>query len=126
MFAKIRIFNHTACRARWGRAGVKVTETMICAGGRRDACDGDSGGPLTCMNKLPGRPVQHYLCGIVSWGAHCLTRSKRFAPGVYTDIRKYAEWTGKQMNSWGKHDNDEYLRAQRRTNIETSVKLFVW
>jgi len=57
--------------------------TMICAAGVDpagdvvDACDGDSGGPLTV-----GSGDARRLMGVVSWGQECAT----LAPGVYTRI----------------------------------------
>lgn len=54
---------------------------MLCAGNtenwERDACVGDSGGPLFCNN---------LLVGIVSWGIGC---GKKNYPGVYTDVYFY-------------------------------------
>ena len=57
--------------------------TMICAAGVdpagdvTDACDGDSGGPLTV-----GSGDARRLMGVVSWGQECAT----LAPGVYTRV----------------------------------------
>ena len=50
---------------------------MICAavdGGGKDACEGDTGGPLV---------VNGILVGIVSWGIGC---GQPGFPGVYTDV----------------------------------------
>lgn len=54
-----------------------LTNTMFCAGDLRskDACSGDSGGPVVYNNQL---------CGIVSWGIGC---AQSHYPGVYTNIR---------------------------------------
>jgi len=60
---------------------------MFCAGwleGGKDACTGDSGGPLICAEN--DRPV---LRGITSWGLGCAEAN---APGVYTRVEKYLDW----------------------------------
>nr|CAI5829393.1 unnamed protein product [Callosobruchus analis] len=61
-----------------------LTDGMICAGlldGGVDSCDGDSGGPLACLNQ-----GFFTLYGITSWGHRCGFANK---PGVYTMDRKY-------------------------------------
>ncbi|XP_011863819.1 PREDICTED: trypsin-1-like isoform X2 [Vollenhovia emeryi] len=60
-----------------------ITDRMICAGymqGGQDACDGDSGGPLT---------ADGVLYGIVSWGYQC---AEPFHPGVYTNVADLLWW----------------------------------
>lgn len=54
-----------------------LTNTMFCAGDLRskDACSGDSGGPVVYNGQL---------CGIVSWGIGC---AQSHYPGVYTNVR---------------------------------------
>lgn len=58
-----------------------ATSVMLCAGGdgQRDACVGDSGGPLM----VPGGAAGWTQVGIVSWGAGCAVRG---VPGVYTRL----------------------------------------
>lgn len=57
-------------------------DLMLCAGGdgRRDACVGDSGGPLLVHDVVTGRLTQ---VAITSWGAGCAVAG---VPGVYTRL----------------------------------------
>ncbi|XP_065333244.1 serine protease nudel-like isoform X2 [Cloeon dipterum] len=67
----------------------KVTDDMLCAGlerGGRDACLGDSGGPLMCRDR---RSHAWRLTGITSNGYGC-GRANR--PGVYTKVANYLDW----------------------------------
>lgn len=78
-----------------------LTDNMICAGttsGVRDACNGDSGGPLFTAGSEG--PVQ---VGIVSWGegpydggAAC---GHKNAYGVYTRLANYAPWVEEKMKT---------------------------
>lgn len=52
----------------------------------RDACNGDSGGPMTRL--LNGRRI---LVGIVSWGTGCAMPG---VPGIYTRVSAYLHWIG--------------------------------
>ncbi|XP_053666480.1 trypsin-7-like [Anopheles marshallii] len=73
MAAEVPLISQESCRGVWGAAS--VTDNMICASEPgRDACNGDSGGPLTNN----GRQI-----GIVSWGSPlCLGN----LPGVYARV----------------------------------------
>ena len=65
----------------------KITEGHICAGDdKRDACSGDSGGPLLTTDKSTGRV---YTVGVTSWGVEC-AHSKY--PGVFSKVWSYAEF----------------------------------
>ncbi|KAJ8245604.1 hypothetical protein GJAV_G00272530 [Gymnothorax javanicus] len=67
--------------------GSRVTENVLCAGhalGGVDACQGDSGSPLSCYYGN-----RYKLAGMVSWGVGC-GRPKK--PGVYTNLHRYARW----------------------------------
>ncbi|KAH8399475.1 hypothetical protein KR215_011599 [Drosophila sulfurigaster] len=69
----------------------QITDNMLCAGYvgdvAKDACSGDSGGPLHVL--LDEQPGQYQLAGIVSWGEGC---ARPNAPGVYTRVNRYLRW----------------------------------
>jgi hypothetical protein len=66
----------------------KIIESQICAGSmKRDACRGDSGGPLFRTNG----PNRHTLIGIVSRGAVGADCGYDSA-GVYTRVASFIEW----------------------------------
>lgn len=67
--------------------GSKILDDMVCAGdvgGGKDACGGDSGGPMIVYN---GNQV--YQAAIVSWGDGCAATGK---PGVYSSIPYHFNW----------------------------------
>lgn len=70
-----------------------VTENMLCAGGveGKDACLGDSGGPLLC------RAGNVYsIVGIVSFGRNCGLAN---VSGVYTNVSRYTDWIYEKTKS---------------------------
>ena len=76
------IVDHQTCSKWYSEVGVAVIKSMhICAGyenGKKDACLGDSGGPLICVEN--NKPV---LRGVVSWGIGCAAKHR---PGIYTRL----------------------------------------
>ncbi|CAH8856674.1 unnamed protein product [Trichobilharzia szidati] len=70
----------------------KITETMICAGyliGGKDACKGDSGGPLMCQLKNNTVHQIWYQIGVVSFGKSCAASG---TPGVYSNVTFAIDW----------------------------------
>ncbi|XP_071546150.1 venom protease-like [Panulirus ornatus] len=68
-------------------AGIDVTPDMLCAGhdeGGKDACRGDSGGPLSVEEGGTYTQV-----GLVSFGVKC---SDSKSPGVYTRVSSFLPW----------------------------------
>ncbi|KAM9664616.1 vitamin K-dependent protein C [Trichechus inunguis] len=64
-----------------------VSENMLCAGilgDPRDACDGDSGGPM--VTSFRGT---WFLVGLVSWGEGC---GRLHNYGIYTKVSRYLNW----------------------------------
>jgi secreted trypsin-like serine protease len=65
-----------------------VIDATMCAGfeeGKRDACGGDSGGPLLFGDDDKGYTV----VGITSWGDGC---AKKNRPGVYARVSYFSSW----------------------------------
>ncbi|KAG5348172.1 TRY3 protein, partial [Acromyrmex charruanus] len=76
-----------------GYAKDRITENMFCAGYilhpegavGRDACFGDSGGPL----HVKGIYGQLEVVGLVSWGRGC---GRPHFPGIFTKLTNYIGW----------------------------------
>jgi len=87
----VKVVESRTCE-RWhlrNRINLKVYEDMMCAGheeGGKDACFGDSGGPLMTRDPLNGRWT---LIGLVSAGYSC---AKAGQPGIYHRLSTSSEW----------------------------------
>ena len=108
MVAQVPLQSHESCIEKVKNLPYNITENMMCAGeDGPDACEGDSGGPLTCTRNMTSGEDEPYLCGIVSWGTSCYRsarqRVEQYYPGVYTDVTKYAGWIEKFMRTWEMH-----------------------
>ncbi|XP_015280486.1 PREDICTED: plasma kallikrein [Gekko japonicus] len=81
----IPLIANAECQLRY--RDFRIHNKMVCAGyseGGKDACKGDSGGPLQCKHKKAW-----YLVGITSWGEGC---ARPEHPGVYTNVAEFVEW----------------------------------
>ncbi|XP_048450910.1 transmembrane protease serine 9-like isoform X2 [Rhincodon typus] len=85
--ANVDIIADSTCRRIY-----RITERMLCAGfltGGVDSCEGDSGGPLACM-----QPDGIWLlAGIVSFGFEC---ARPNFPGVYARVTALRDWVQEQ------------------------------
>ncbi|CRK94579.1 CLUMA_CG008079, isoform A [Clunio marinus] len=82
---RIPMYDHRQCVRKFATKNVDITKDQICAGGEfsRDACDGDSGGPLMRFRDnwiVEGIVSFGYLCGLDDW------------PAIYTKVSSYTEW----------------------------------
>jgi len=87
MEVDVKLFGDNECAAT--RVGSIFESSMhTCAGwheGDKDACIGDSGGPLICV----AEDEQPMLWGLTSQGIKCAEAN---APGIYTRVEKYTNW----------------------------------
>ncbi|XP_059955257.1 mannan-binding lectin serine protease 1 isoform X2 [Mesoplodon densirostris] len=89
MEIEIPVVDHRICQEAYTPLKKKVTRDMICAGekeGGKDACAGDSGGPMVTLDIERG---QWYLVGTVSWGVDC---GKKDRYGVYSYTFHNKDW----------------------------------
>ncbi|CAG9789267.1 unnamed protein product [Diatraea saccharalis] len=68
----------------------KMQDSEVCAGAQlnKDACGGDSGGPLMKVYDTPDGP-KTFLVGVVSFGPTVCGIRK---PGVYTSVAYFLQW----------------------------------
>ncbi|XP_057370014.1 serine proteinase stubble-like [Daphnia carinata] len=88
----VPVINNTDCESMYRRAGYveHIPNIFICAGyadGKRDSCEGDSGGPMVIQEGQ-----SWVLAGVISWGIGCAEANQ---PGVYTRISEFREWIDK-------------------------------
>uniref|UniRef100_A0AAY4B7E7 pancreatic elastase II n=1 Tax=Denticeps clupeoides TaxID=299321 RepID=A0AAY4B7E7_9TELE len=86
--ALLPVVDHATCtKPDWW--GSQVKETMVCAGGDGvvSGCNGDSGGPLNCVNRDGAWEVH----GIVSFGSGLSCNFPK-KPTVFTRVSAYMDW----------------------------------
>ncbi|KAF5271713.1 hypothetical protein FQA39_LY08036 [Lamprigera yunnana] len=84
------VVSNQKCSMVYRSESVTISDSHLCAGGLkgRDACKGDSGGPL--MNLHVTDYLNWYVIGIVSFGpGNC--GLERW-PGIYTRVTEYIPW----------------------------------
>lgn len=90
------ITNHD-CKEKYMKFNTYISDNYVCAGGekKKDACKGDSGGPM--MYQFSDGPLsgQWYQEGIVSKGIGC---GAGF-PGIYTRVSRFMDWILENLQS---------------------------
>lgn len=77
----VQVVNQKRCAQLYRRTQFKINANKICASAMgKDACVGDSGGPMT---------VDGTLVGVVSFGIGCADRNY---PGVYSRVSAARDW----------------------------------
>ncbi|GFR09314.1 ovochymase-2 [Trichonephila clavata] len=106
---ELPILSPPTCVSKYG--GV-IQETNLCAGGLKDkdACSGDSGGPL--FGKYGGL---WYSVGVVSWGMNCGLEGY---PGVYTRVSEYLDWIADEIKDSPPCDDDVEIQPPVKPNLD--------
>lgn len=90
-FIRVPVVPHNVCAPVMHNV---VSENMLCAGilgDPRDACEGDSGGPMvTAFHDT------WFLVGLVSWGEGC---GRLHNYGVYTKVSRYLDWIHRHIRA---------------------------
>lgn len=106
MCVKLKVINSSYCQDLWGKEKLSHPEDVICtlSDDRKDACFGDSGGPIICDG------VQ---VGVTSWGGECGHPKE---PGVFARIDSYLDFIRETM---------EYIKAKKTTEKTTTADITV-
>ncbi|CAO1429480.1 unnamed protein product [Diamesa hyperborea] len=90
--ARLPFFELNECRRKFQSQNVAISDKQFCAGGedKRDACKGDSGGPIQYIGVLDNKPRMVQF-GIVSYGVKSCGVLDGY-PGVYTKVSEYLNW----------------------------------
>ena len=81
----------------------KITKAILCAGlleGGKDACWGDSGGPLIAKGETDASDI---VFGLTSFGEGC---AQPATPGGYANVRKYSRWIQRKVRQHSKFVNE--------------------
>ncbi|KAI2508579.1 trypsin-like serine protease [Fragilaria crotonensis] len=88
----IKTVSYETCAASYAPVAI-VQDTMLCAGGFKGPCSGDSGGPLTVIGKTSDLDVQ---VGITSFRPNLLC-GLTDAPLGFTRVSFFAQWIDDQI-----------------------------
>ncbi len=87
----IQVMDNESCKTVFQGSGTEIVESSICAmqpGSRKNACYGDSGGPLMASPK----PRTFVQVGVVSRGCGNMD-----LPNVYTRVSSFSDWINSAM-----------------------------
>ncbi|KAK3912873.1 hypothetical protein KUF71_022327, partial [Frankliniella fusca] len=93
--AEVPVVSQARCRAAYRHVPLTLTRSMVCAGDWRDACAGDSGGPLLCRAGA-GPTARWQVHAVTSFGDGCGAKH-RF--GIYARVAGHVRWIHSVMRS---------------------------
>jgi len=125
--ADLPIISTYECSSKYDKLkNYMITDKQICAldtSREKDACHGDSGGPLLTRSGNSWKQI-----GIVSFGKACVSGY----PGVYTKVSEYLNWiqsitrTTINNNSGNNDDVDEEKLIEKKVSGKGSVQSKEW
>lgn len=89
---RVPLVSHDVCARQMTN---NISDNVLCAGilgERKDACEGDSGGPMVTLYR-----DTWFLIGLVSWGEGCGRMDKL---GIYTKVSNYDKWISRVREDW--------------------------
>lgn len=96
----LEVITNKECKKKLNSTFKSHTMCATTAEGGKDACPGDSGGPLiTAKGGSGDRPGENYqLIGVISWGApgNCTGAH----PGAYARVTRVLPWINRKLNGW--------------------------
>jgi len=90
---EIQVMDNESCKSVFQGTNTEIVDSSICAlqpGSRKNACYGDSGGPLMASPK----PRTFVQVGIVSRGCGNMDQ-----PNIYTRVASFSDWINSTMAS---------------------------
>ncbi|KAL0831995.1 hypothetical protein ABMA28_001495 [Loxostege sticticalis] len=114
--ADLPVLSNDVCQSTNYNAS-KIKDVMLCAGypatAHKDACTGDSGGPLITENE----DHAYELIGIVSWGYGC---ARKGYPGVYARVTKYLDWIRDNTEDGSNKIEPTFYSCMTRCRVQCS------
>jgi len=114
------------CKSMYGSIHGGIQDSMMCADnkgqGKKDACAGDSGGPLTWLDPKSG---QIKLVGIVSFGEGC---ARSDYPGVYSDVSTVLDWIQGIVGDRHEHfcSSGVYPNCMKKDQLDPEVRRYFY
>lgn len=107
MYVQVRVITNRKCQEKYQNIGEFQSEAQFRSGvmcseqsfDSADSCQSDTGGPLMLPVRENGREkrLSFYQIGIVSYNVGCAPGILTNVPGIFTNVKHYAEWIQKQL-----------------------------
>ena len=123
---ELPLLEHSKCLKAYQDMTQVSNDSQFCAGvvgGGRDACFGDSGGPIVSRVHGPDMEERFYLAGVVSFGKGC---GRAAYPGVFTRLEPFLPWLLEKVEQAGREASGWFNSSEvssRASNHNTSTTI---